>query len=118
MGYKYLYLNLHVIVFEGHNASNLKSVTVSLRYKRSLLSCHITLHDFLEWFVSFLCLKKICRVKHKSPLSVLVNILIEGRSAPCLREGGNFKSLSFSSTSPPPRAHRVAYIIRVLNKNQ
>lgn len=34
MGYKYLYLNLHVIVFEGHNASNLKS-EIMLRFKRS-----------------------------------------------------------------------------------
>lgn len=42
MGYKYFYLNLHVIVFEDHNASVLKSETVTLRYKRSfpaLLHC-------------------------------------------------------------------------------
>lgn len=36
MGYKYLYLSLHVIVFEGCSASNLKSETITLSYKGSL----------------------------------------------------------------------------------
>lgn len=54
-GYKYLYLNLHAIVFEGYSASYLKAKLLS--YKGGLAVLSRCPHD-LEWTVLFLCLKK------------------------------------------------------------
>jgi hypothetical protein len=87
VGYKYLYLNLHVIVFEGRNASNLKNEIVAVRYWRNLpvLSHCPLLHLRVDCVISVMEKKNLFKAEVTSLNTLVYVFLVGGRSAPYLK---------------------------------